>query len=267
MRGLPLLAILISGTALVPMQAGAQDPQQTGAPMAVETSTGLDYEEGDYGTDQKISRLSVPATVKVTTGRLQLAASLPYMRIEGPGNVVVGGGLLGLPIIVDPTIPPGGRIRREGVGDLTLGASYAVPTRVADLTLSGEAKLPTAGKNLGTGKTDFALAAEVSKSLGNVTPFVGVSYTMPGDPDGFSLRNSLSLRGGIAARLGERTRGYVAYSRAQSVSDSLPDEQQVTTGVDTAVARGLSLGVYGTAGLSEGAPDAGAGIRLGVRIK
>ena len=267
MRGLPMLAILISGTALVPMQARAQELQQTDALMAVEASTGLDYEEGDYGTDQKVSKLSVPATVKFAAGSLQLAASLPYMRLEGPSNVVVGGGLLGLPIIVDPTTPPGGRIRREGIGDLTLGASYAIPTMVADFTLSGEVKLPTADKNLGTGKTDFALAAEVSRSVGNVTPFVGVSYTMPGEPDGFSLRNSLSLRGGIAARLGERTRGYVAYSRAQSVSESLPDEQQVTTGVDTAVARGLSLGVYGTAGLSEGAPDAGAGIRLGVRIK
>lgn len=268
MRGLPFLALLIS-TAIGPTQARAQPPEQSGAggSMAVEASTGLDFEEGDYGTGQRVRKLTVPASVKVTSGRLQLAATLPYTRLEGPGNVVTGGGLLGLPIIIDPTKPPGGRSRREGLGDLTLGAAYAVPTPAVDVTLSGEAKLPTAGKKLGTGKTDYAIAAEASKSIGNVTPFVGVGYSMPGDPSGYSLRNSLSLRGGIAAKLGERTRGYVAYSHSQSVSESLPDEQQITTGVNTAVAKGLSLGVYGSAGLSEGAPDVGAGIRLGVRIR
>lgn len=267
MRRLPLLAILISGTALAPMPAKAQEPQRAEGPIAVEASTGLDYEEGDYGTDQKVSKLSVPVTVKVASGRFQLAASLPYTRIEAPSNVVVGGGLLGLPIIVDPTKPSGGRSRREGMGDLTLGASYAVPTRVADFTLSSEVKVPTAGKDLGTGKADYAIGVEASRSFGNVTPFVGVGYTVPGDPEGYSLRNSISLRGGIAAKLSEGTRGYVAYSHSQRVSESLPDEQQITTGVNTAVAKGLSLGVYGAVGLSDGAPDAGAGVRLGVRIK
>lgn len=269
MRGLPFLALLISGTVIAPTEARAQEPGQSaaGGSMAAEASTGLDFEEGDYGTGQKVRKLTVPASVKVTSGRLQLAASLPYTRLEGPDNVVTGGGLLGLPIIVDPTKPPGGRSRREGFGDLTLGSSYAVPTPVVDVTLSGEVKLPTAGKKLGTGKTDYAIAAEASKSIGNVTPFVGIGYSMPGDPSGYALRNSLSLRGGIAAKLGERTRGYVAYSHSQSVSGSLPDEQQITTGVNTAVTKGLSLGVYGSAGLSEGAPDVGAGIRLGVRIR
>lgn len=268
MRALPSLALLLTGIAIAPTEAPGQSPGQSaaGRSMAVEASTGVDYEEGDYGTGQRIRKVSVPAAVKITSGRLQLAASLPYTRLDAPSNVVTGGGLLGLPI-VDPTKPPGGRSRREGIGDLTLGAAYAVPTPVVDVALSGEVKLPTAGKNLGTGMTDYAIAAEASKRIGNVTPFVGVGYTMPGDPDGFSLRNSLSLRGGVAANLSEGTRAYVAYSHSQSISESLPDEQQVTTGVNTAVAKGLSLGVYGAAGLSKGAPDVGAGIRLGVRIR
>jgi hypothetical protein len=266
MRGLPLLAILVSCTALGPVQANSQEAPQTKSSTAIEASTGVYYEEGDYGTGEKVTRLSVPATVSVSSGRFRLAASLPYTRVEGPGNVVTGGGLLGLPIIVDPT-KPSERTRREGIGDLTLGASYAVPTGLVDLTLSGEVKLPTAEQDLGTGETDYAVAAEVSKTIGKVTPFVGVGYTMPGDPEGFSLRNSLSLRGGIAARLAPGASGYLAYRRSQSVSESLPDEQQVITGMDTAVAKGLSLGLYGAAGLSDGSPDIGAGIRLGVRLR
>lgn len=269
MRGLPLLAILISGTASVAVEARTQEPRQTEteASTAVETSIGVDYEQGDYGTGQKVRKLSAPATVRVSSGRFQLAASLPYTRLEAPGNVVAGGGLLGLPIIVDPTKPAGERITREGIGDLTLGAFYAIPASAINVTLSGEVKLPTAARNLGTGRTDYAIGAEASRNIGNVMPFVGIGYTMPGDPEGYSLRNSLSLRAGLAARLGEYTRGFVAYSHSQSVSESLPDEQKVTSGINTAVAKGLSLGVYGSAGLSDGAPDVGAGVRLGVRIK
>lgn len=268
MRGLPLLAILISGTASGALAARPEEPRQTetGGSTAVEASVGAEYEQGDYGTGQKIRKLTAPATVKVSSGRFQLAASLPYTRIEGPSNVVTGGGLLGLPII-DPTKPAGERSTREGIGDLTLGAFYAIPSRAINVTLAGEVKLPTAAKNLGTGRTDYAIAAEASKEIGNVMPFVGIGYTMPGDPEDYSLRNSLSLRAGLAARLGEHTRGYVAYSRSQSVSESLPDEQQLTSGLNTAVAKSMSLGLYGSAGLSDGAPDVGAGIRLGVRIK
>ena len=148
---------------------------------------------------------------------------------------------------------------------LQIGATTTVTVQGSEL--SGEVKLPTAAKDLGTGRTDYAIGAEAARSIGRVTPFVGIGYTMPGDPQGYSLRNSLSLRAGLAARLGERTQGYVAYSHAQSVSESLPDEQKVTSGLNTAVAKGLSLGLYGTAGLSDGAPDVGAGIRLGARIR
>lgn len=269
MRGLPLLAVLILGTTPAAVQAGGQEPRPAEAESAasVEGFTGVEYEGGRYGTGRKISKINVPTTVKASSGRLQLAASLPYTRIEGPGNVVAGGGLLGLPIIVDPTKSAGGRRSREGIGDLMLGASYAIPTSAINLTLSGEVKLPTAAKDLGTGRTDYAIAAEASRSIGKVTPFVGIGYTVPGDPEGYSLRNSLSLRAGVAASLGERTRGYVAYSHSQSVSASLPDEEEVTSGLNTAVTKRLSLGVYGTAGLSDGAPDVGAGVRLGFRIR
>lgn len=48
------------------------------------------------------------------------------------------------PIIIDPTIPPDGRVWRDGMGDLSLGACYALPVGFADLAVPGEVKLPTA---------------------------------------------------------------------------------------------------------------------------
>lgn len=268
MRYLMFAAVALAGTANAKEpESPARHPQQESAGPSVELSSGVEYEEGDYGTGRDIRTMSVQSSVRVTAGRFQLAVTLPYKRIDGPANVVTGGGLLGLPIIIDPTTPPGERSRREGVGDLTLGASFAIPTNIVDVTLASEVKLPTASRRLGTGETDYGVGAEISRKLGGVTPFAGVSYTVPGDPDGFSLRNSLSLRGGIAASIGTRARGYISYSQAESVSRTLPDEQQVISGVNAALGDRLSLGVYGAAGLSDGSPDLGAGIRLGFKVK
>jgi hypothetical protein len=162
-------------------QAGDQND------VSVELASGIEYEVGDYGTGTQISSLSVPASLRVMTGHLQLVAILPYRRVEAPANVVPGG-LLGLPII-GPTTPGDERTAREGLGDLTLGAMYGVPTDVVDVTLSGSVKVPTADEGLGTGKTDYTVGAEISKTLGSgIIPFAGVSYTMPGDPEGFTAR-------------------------------------------------------------------------------
>lgn len=238
------------------------------AEPTVELSTGIDYREGDYGTGESIETWEVPTTVRVQSGQVVLSATLPYLRVDAPGNVVGGGGgLLGLPIIVDPTEPPD-RVRREGIGDLELGAAYTVPSDSVGLTFSGQVKVPTASerKGLGTGEMDYAVGAELSKTFGRVTPFVGVGYTMPGDPEDFELENSLSARAGAAVQMGGRVRGHVAYGYAESISPLVPDEQQVSAGVNAGLSDRLSLGLYGAAGLSEGSPDVGAGVRLGTRF-
>lgn len=206
--------------------------------------------------------------MRVSAGQIQFSATLPYVRIDAPGNVVGGGGLLGLPIIVDPT-RPATRERREGVGDLRVGAAYTVPSSSIGLTVSTEVKIPTApeDKGLGTGEVDYAVGAELSKSLGHLTPFVGVAYTLPGNPGDYELRNSLSARAGAAVHIGPKVRGHVSYGYAQSLSPLVPDEQQIETGLNASLSRRLSLGVYGSAGLSEGAPDVGAGLQLGFRIQ
>ena len=235
------------------------------AEPTVELSTGLDYREGDYGTGESIETWEVPTSLRVQSGQFLFSATLPYLRVDAPGNVVGGGGgILGLPIIVDPTEPPG-RVRREGIGDLELGAAYTVPSEDIGLTFSGQVKVPTAStaKRLGTGEFDYAVGAELSRSFGRVTPFVGVGYTMPGDPDQYDLGNSLSARAGAAVQMGKRVRGHVTYGYAESISPLIPDEQQISTGINAGLSDRLSLGLYGAAGLSKGSPDVGAGVRLG----
>jgi hypothetical protein len=251
-------------------QAGEQSTAIRPAPAsrAVEVSTGIEYQKGKYGTAQKVEALSIPTNLRVSTGRVQFTATLPYLRIDSPGNVVGGGGgIFGLPIIVDPT-RPATRDRREGIGDLRLGAAYSVPSSSLGLTFTGQVKVPTASerKRLGTGKIDYMVGAELSKSFAGITPFASVAYTIPGDPQGYDLRDSISAQAGLAAQIGERVRGHILYGYAQSLSRLVPDEQQISTGINAGLSDRLSLGLYGSAGLSQGAPDVGAGVQVGLRL-
>lgn len=271
MRRLALLSLALLAAAPAHANQGESEPailRPASSSPSVEMTGGLEYQEGKHGTGQKIETLSTPVTARFSTGRIQLSATLPYVRVDAPGNVVAGGaGLLGVPIIVDPS-QPATRDRREGLGDLKLGAAWSVPNSLFDLTLLGQVKLPTASahKRLGTGETDYMVGAEVARRFGSLTPFAGLSYTLPGDPSGYELRNSLSARAGLAAALSQRVRGYVSYSYAQSLSRLVANQQQVTTGINAGLSNRLTLGLYGSAGLSEGAPDAGAGIQLGIKL-
>jgi opacity protein-like surface antigen len=270
MRTVPFAAAAALAAASTP--AVAQTEAEAAAPpaagRAAELSTGLDYQQGDFFTGEQVEIASVRNQLRVRSGRAIFAVSLPWHRIEAPDDVVGGGGLLGLPIFRDPG-RPAARDVREGVGDLRVGAGYTVPAPGGvELTLNGEVKLPTAsaGRGIGTGETDLALAAEAARSFGAVTPFVSIGYTMPGEPDAYELRPSLSARGGVALRLSPGLRGNVSYGYVQSPVSLVPDERQVSTRLDASLSRRLSLGLYGNAGLSDGAADVGAGLSLGFRI-
>jgi hypothetical protein len=55
-----------------------------------ELSTGFDYSVGKYGAALDTSIKSVPIEAKAQLGRLRLQASLPYIWITGPGQIVGG---------------------------------------------------------------------------------------------------------------------------------------------------------------------------------
>lgn len=266
MRSLLCLSLL-----LMPVSALANEtdiplaPEQNDGPQ-IELSTGVEYEEGDYGTDGRINILSVPTSLKVSTGRLQLIATLPYRRVEGPSNVFPGG-VLGLPILFDPNQLQSENITREGWGDLEIGTIYSIPTNIVNMALSGSVKLPTAENNLGTGKTDYTLGAEVSKPLpGGVTPFASFNYMLPGSPEGYPLQDSYAVSGGLATMIGSRTQAYVSYRYADNASALVASDQRLITGLNSQLGKALSLGLYGAAGLSEGAPEFTTGLRIGVAL-
>jgi hypothetical protein len=89
---------------------------------------------------------------------------------------------------------------------------------------------------------------------------------MAGDSDAFDLRNSFSGQAGAAVRLGNATTAQLGYAFAQSPLDAGDNDQRIVGGLNAGVGKSLSLGVYGSGGLSDGAPDIGGGVALGFKI-
>jgi hypothetical protein len=267
-RYAPILAVLVSAAPAFAQEPASRAPgTETPARPQIELSTGFEFERGDFGTGSQIERTTLPLAVGATNGRIRASAQLPWVRVTAPGNVIAPTGPLGLPILVDPT-RPATRSTREGLGDLRVGAAYDLPVQGVFVSVRAGAKLPTGSvtKGLSTGKADYSVGADLAKPLGVVTPFAGLTYTVTGDPEGFELRNSFSGQAGAALRVSKSASAQVGYAYAQSPNRTGENDQRIVGGVNAGVSKSLSLGVYGSGGLSPGAPDVGGGVTLGLKF-
>lgn len=243
------------GAALVAVPACAQDA------TSLSFTTGVDYSRGDYGTGSDTEIIVAPISARLRMGDLRLTATIPWLQIDGASSIVGGDGA----VIIDPNAP---RTKRNGLGDLTLGAAYAIPEdRLGfGLDLSTRVKVPTASrsKGLGTGKVDVSVAAEVSKSIGAVTPFIKGGYRFPGDPTGIDLHNAFFGSAGASVSIGKALL-MGSYDYRAAASDFSKDSHEMFGAVSGPVSDRLSLTLYGTAGLSKGAPDYGAGLMVTIK--
>lgn len=263
-----LAALAIAGSAAAET-ARAPSPTapatQPPAPYDVSLSVGADYSSGKYGGTEatKIWIAPISATVKVDSWRL--SATIPWLRISGPGGVVVGPDGRPLPGV------PGVAGKRDGFGDLSLGATYTLP---ADMTggflvdLTGRVKLPTSekSKHLGTGKTDYTVSADVSYPIGQWGPFVDVGYRMPGSPAGVNLKDSVTASVGTSYAM-DKTVFIASYDYAEKSSPLAKDSHEIFGAVSAPLTSHVNWTLYGIGGLSDGAPDYEAGVLLTYRLR
>ena len=251
-----LVAAIAAGT-LVATPALANDDS------SIAVTTGIDFSSGDYGATSKTDILVVPFSVRYKTGNLRLSATLPWLRIDG-SSAIVGDGSGG--VVVNPNAP---RTTRDGIGDVSVGAAYLIPEETLGfgLDLSARVKLPTASesKGLGTGKTDVSVGAEVSKTFGAITPFASIGYRMPGDPTGSDLKNAWNASAGASVAMGKAIL-IASYDFRESSSALSDDSQEVFGAVSVPLNDQLNFTLYGTGGLSDGAPDYGVGGMVTVKF-
>jgi hypothetical protein len=122
-RGLAAAAgtLLLAGNAAA--QTGAQTASQAvaGQTGAAQTSVaaGAEYTTGKFGGTETTDTLYIPFVFRHETGPWVLKATVPWLRITGPGNVIGAG--------ADRVVVPGGNAARRtesGLGDIVLSGFY-----------------------------------------------------------------------------------------------------------------------------------------------
>lgn len=255
-------------------------------------STGVDYSRGDFDADAKTSVLYAPFTTQLAWGDWSFGATIPYIRIEGPGAVVGGGDTgvvvtcgqrrqrLGLCPQAEPSAPQAAVTTAGGLGDLSFSAGYLLPeawTGTWLVELQGRLKAPTAStrNGLGTGKVDYGIGVDIARGHGTVRPFINLGYRVLGDftyvnpatgeAQDVDFSNGPTVSAGTSVVLGDNTLLF-SYDYARKTVDTASDSHSLYGGWTYHVGPHLDLTGYGAAGLSRSAPDFAVGLQISVPV-
>jgi hypothetical protein len=229
-----------------------------------DVSLGTIYAEGEFGTGSKTSIWSSALGARLHLGNATLTASLPWMRIRSRSTIFTG--IDATPVLVAPNTSP---VRRtaDGFGDLTLGASYTIASDASpiEVELSGRAKINTATQRSGlsSGKNDYAFGADVSATMGKVTPFASFSYRFLGDTTAYRLRDGPAASAGASYALSSNSFLLASYHYSRAATRLVDDAHELFAGVSTRVPQSpLRVTGFATAGLSRGAAAASGGLAI-----
>jgi hypothetical protein len=228
--------------------------------------SGADYSSGDYGAALDTEIFYVPVSAKAAIGEWSFRVSSGYINIKGPGGVI-GGGDSG--VIVAPDRRDMQIVEESGIGDTYFTLMYSPVFKNGDifLDLSTKVKAPTASesKGLGTGKMDVTVKADISKFIGPVLPFASLGYRFVGQPDSFTLNDTLIASAGAAYYFSNKASIGASYDYREAASSLAEDSKEIFAYFDVKATKKWGIVFYGVAGLSEGSPDFGAGVQLKMR--
>lgn len=222
---------------------------------------GAEYSRGKFGHATTTETWFYPISLKYEHDRYTLKASISYLAIKGPANVVGGG---------EDFIDLGGTAATRSIsgwGDLVLGGTWTAYESSASgwlVDLGGKIKFGTADetRGLGTGKNDYSLQADVYKSLGPGTVFFTLGKRKMGDPSGVDLRDPWFASIGWSQRLNPRTSAGLMYDFRQAVVAGHEPAREVTAFVSYKLTPTWKVQGYAVGGLTTASPDAAVGLML-----
>lgn len=228
-------------------------------------SLGIEYTEGDYGGTLDTGIWAMSFVGQYEQGRWRLKASLPYLRITGPGSVI---GPDGVP---NPGVQADTRSTESGLGDLVLTGTYAAVYNAArgyGMDLVAKVKLPTADedKGLGTGKTDVAIQVDPFMVVGRSTLFGTLGYKVYGDPEAIDYDNVWYGSVGVMGKLSAQTSIGVAHDVRQKLVPTGAAVSETTLFAVHKLDRDTRLQFYLVKGFSDASPELGGGVVLKQRF-
>jgi hypothetical protein len=223
----------------------------------IQIGLGFDYSDGDYGDIEDTEIIAAPLSVKYIDEDFFVRASLPYLRIKGPGGVIPGdGGVIG---------PGGDTVTTEkGIGDLTLAAGYSIPLAWSTwLDFTGKVKVPTGSrsKGLSTGTTDFTAEAEIMHVFGAASASVRAGRRFNGSSTLYPLDDVWLAGASVYYQTGKLTLG-LDYDWREGSLPTSQDRHEITGSATYKLSPAFLLQGYAYTGFNNASPDAGAGVQL-----
>lgn len=250
--------ILIAACAALAAHAAAATelpgPGATAEGEGTSLSFGIERTTGDYGQARDTTITTVPVTFRLGSRPWQFGVTVPWIQVEGPGNVTRDLG----------RFRPAGASRTEsGVGDVVAFATRNLSSGTGGSGLDATAAIKfgtaSASKGLGTGEEDFSLQLDAYGGGGGLVPFATLGHRWVGDPPGVSLRNVLFARLGAARWLdADRSAGLMWSGQERVIAGGEP-QSELTVFYTRRFGGGWKAHFYGLLGLEDGSPDYGAG--------
>lgn len=223
---------------------------------------GAEYSSGDYGTASKTNMWYFPATLKYETERSMMSLTIPFITVEGTGNVVASGSMQGMPRATTTQAST----TESGLGDLELAASQLLAGTDDGwrLDLGGRIKFGTADEqdNLSTGEDDVAIQLDVEKAFIRNAVFGTVGYKVLGDPPGINYDNVFYGSAGFSHRLDAARDAGMEWYVQQAPLDGAEGKSELMLFMSGKPAAQTRLTGYLLAGFADGSPDWGVGVTL-----
>lgn len=224
-------------------------------------ATGFDYSTGKYGTANNTDILSIPIVGRYQTGSWVLKLTVPYVRITGVGDVLLGGKRIKAPTTTTTTRSS----TQSGLGDVMAAATFNVYSGSENnfgVDMTGRVKFGTASTKLGTGENDYAAQVGVYKRFGGITSMMALGYEALGSPAGVDLNNVTygTLIGDY--KFTDQTNGGAEMRLSEKPSAIGAAQRDLTVYVNHRINSSLSLRGYVLKGFADGSADSGYGLMI-----
>ena len=229
-------------------------------------SVGVEYVQGDYGTDQSSYFFQVPLSISYRKNDFLVELWVPFAATNAiTENMIIGAPKKG----GGPPVPPTTSVTTEetdeyGLGDIFLVASYFLPAPGrAEYSVTGVIKFGTGDRDkyLGTGENDYAVEGGFSTPLGKTHLFGSLGYQLTSDPPGVDLNNVFYLRIGDALPLRDNREVGLSLYLSEALAAGRQDFTELDVFYSAMLARDRRVYSYVRMGFTDSSPDWGLGFR------
>lgn len=222
--------------------------------------TGMEYQEGDYGTSDTTSLLRIPISVTYRKTNFSFFASIPLLFASSEGDIIINSKTTMPKMTALPTASGSSKNTASGIGDTVLSGSYYLTPdfrKETEYRLTAVYKLATADENkgFGTGEDDIAFEVGATKSIDEYALSGTLGYEFNGDSPDFNYNDVFYGTAGLTKRLPAYSQVGTYLYFSQALTDTSDAPLELSFFYSQPVVKTRSIYLFLAKGLSNGSPN------------